>query len=134
MNAFAIWPEAEPMLRTYLEFAGNPKANRSLFYSWEWLNWVCRQHPEEGLESLAWLIDRAPNEQVLEVIGCGHLQDLLWQHPSYAEQIIAMAKTSRSFYLAARWCELDDEDLGAERANEFQSQLDASPFAAKNGA
>ncbi|MEK8035077.1 hypothetical protein AACH06_30030 [Ideonella sp. DXS29W] len=134
MNAFAIWPEAESMLIAYLQYAGDSKANRSLFHSWEWVNWVCAHHPDEGLECLVWLTDHAPNERVLEVIGCGHLQDLLWKHPSFSEQVVAKARTSQPFYLAAKWCELDDEDVGDEQANEFQVQLDASPFAAKNGA
>ena len=75
-----------------------------------------------------------PNARTYEVIGCGPLQDFLWTNSDYEARFIDAAHTDRSFHDFVKWCGLDDEDVGAQRIEDFDAKLKASPFARSHGA
>ena len=123
--------ESEAKLREYLRFAEDPKTNDHLFSAWEWLRDLTVSQPQQAWDAFQWLVARAPTSSVLETIGCGPLADFLLQHPKYAESVASAAQVNERFYLAARWCWLDEEDVGNVAAQEFEATVKASPFAPK---
>jgi len=90
--------------------------------------------PEEAWLGLLWLASQKPNARTYEVIGCGPLQDFLWTNSDYEARFIDAAHTDRSFHDFVKWCGLDDEDVGAQRIEDFDAKLKASPFARSHGA
>ena len=134
MNLPVLSRESQEMLPDYLLYAEDSKANTGLFYAWEWLMRLCVSQPEEAWQAFIWLTSKTANKRTLEIIGCGPLQDFLWSNLEYEERFIEAAHTSQSFYEAAKWCELDDEDVGAERAQSFEEHVQASPYASPRGA
>jgi hypothetical protein len=120
--------DLEANLAAYLRFASEKPRDESLFWSWEWLRDLCAHHPGQAWDALLWLCERAPDDDALETIGGGHLQDFLWQHPQYAQEFLERATIDEKFYRAARWCELDDEDVGEAAADAFDKALAASRF------
>ena len=117
------------MLRLWLEYSREPTKNESLFHAWEWLNNVVGQWPDVGWEAILWLIAHAEGDQVLERIGMGPLQHLVWFSGEFASQVVERAHADRAFYRAAQWVELDDEDVGESEALRFDQALASSPFA-----
>lgn len=118
----------DSMLRMYLNYAADSRANQALFHSWEWLRDLCTTQPEQAWEALTWLIENAPDDYTLEVIGCGHLLDFLWQHPSFDEQLLDNAHLSGKFLKAACWCWFDPKEDGEARTRHFERRLRESPF------
>jgi hypothetical protein len=112
----------------YLQYAGDAKANQDLFHSWEWLRDLCSGQPEQAWEALAWLVESAPDDHTLEVLGCGHLLDFLWQHPSFDDTLLSKAQLSSKFFKAASWCRFHPEEDGEVRTKHFESRLRESPF------
>ena len=123
----ALNAETEKNLAAYLRYASEVPRDDTLFWAWEWVRDLCASRPDEAWPALVWLCERAPDDRTLEIVGCGHLQNFLWQHPQFAQAVIDRATADAKFYRAAQCCELEEEDVGASAAQAFEVAISNSP-------
>lgn len=100
--------------------------SKSDFDAWEHVEELAQSDPEECLAVICDLAEAASSDQALAYLGAGPLENLLHQHPDYAEAVSDVARRAPSFRAALR-CVADSALPDTEGGIELRRLRDEPP-------